>query len=236
MADAGAPPLILTVFGGKPTGPLNRFAQEMHEQWGVGAGDAVDRRRAEERCAATELGAQADWLDLLDAIYRGKHYTSDDELFGPVHPDEAALPREIVDRVRARIETHSLSARLIYVPLGIGNHVDHQHVLAAGRLLARQGYNVFAYEDFPYAGDPAWRARIDDLGRAAAAAPPEVRPLTDQQLARRVNAVLCYASQHAVIFRHQGDPADATRGYASTVGGDRPAERFWPLGSLRSQD
>src|SRR6185312_9724559 len=77
LSDSGHKPLVITVFGGVPSAPLTPFAQDMHDLWGVGPGDAVALRREEERCAEQVLGARSVWLDFLDAIYREDRYTSD---------------------------------------------------------------------------------------------------------------------------------------------------------------
>ncbi|MDI3339163.1 MAG: PIG-L family deacetylase [Sphaerobacter sp.] len=225
LAAAGPPPLIVTCFGGAPSGPLSAFARFQHARWGVGPDDAVCIRRAEERAAAAALGAEARWLDLRDAIYRGTRYTSDDELFGPIHPDD----RGLVDELVAAVAALAAPGAALYVPLGVGNHVDHQLVTLAGQRLAARGHPVLAYEDFPYAGDPAGRDALQARAAAVAGGPPQTRFLTPAQLAARVRAIRCYRSQLPVIFRHQGDPAAATRRYACVVGDGRPAERFWPL-------
>jgi LmbE family N-acetylglucosaminyl deacetylase len=228
LADAGESPLVLTVFGGEPSGSLNSFAADMHQRWGVGPAGAIALRREEEVCAARVLGVESRWLDLPDAIYRGERYLSDDDLFGAVHPEETVYWRVILGEVLGFLDTESVTASRFYVPLGLGNHVDHQLVLAAGRVLWHRGYEVIAYEDYPYAGDP--ESDPLRLGRERSRRDPVVKPLSDEHLERRRRAILCYASQLGVIFRHQGDPEAAVRRYAERVGDGRPAERFWPLG------
>lgn len=225
LADSGEKPLIVTCFGGPPPDQLNDFARDMHAQWQVGTSEAIAIRRAEEACAAAVLGADVDWLDFPDAIYRGSRYTSDDELFGTIHPDEADLPGPLMTALQTRLARLDLTPSRLYVPLGIGNHVDHQHVVEVGRRFADMGFPVLAYEDFPYAGDPGAVYR----GQGLAGQEPINRELTPEQLAQRVSAILCYRSQLPVIFRHQGDPADATRRYATRNGNSPPVERFWPL-------
>ncbi len=117
----------------------------------------------------------------------------------------------------------------IYVPLAIGNHVDHQLTLEVGRMLAARGFTVWGYEDFPYAGDPAWQGAIQDRVSNLGRGDPRLVRLTQSDLDRKVEAVRCYASQLDVIFRHQGDPEAAIRRYAFEVGAGHPAERYWPI-------
>jgi LmbE family N-acetylglucosaminyl deacetylase len=227
MADAGEEPLILTIFGGEPDGPLSSFAAEMHQAWGLGPSDAIEHRRQEEACAANALGVESQWLNLPDAIYRGERYLNDDHLFGAIHPLEATLYRDIRNAIFGYLEKHDIEPNTFFCPLGIGDHVDHQHVLATARSLTYRGYSVVAWEDYPYAGDPG--VEVEPVARRRSSGNADVRRLSEDQLTRKIAAINCYASQHSVIFRFQGDPAEATRAYAERVGNGTPAERFWPL-------
>ena len=227
LAESGDSPLIVTVFGGVPSGTLTTFASDMHALWGVGPHDVIATRRAEERCAAEVLSASAIWLDFADAIYREDRYTSDPQLFGAIDPNEADLAAQIHDALLATLAEQSARTTAFYVPLAIGNHVDHQHVFAVGKRLAAVGNMVWAYEDFPYAGDPAWRDSIEVHARAVTSGRAHLELLSSDQLERRIKAVLCYRSQLDVIFRYQGDPASAIRAYARTSDSDPAVERFW---------
>ncbi len=234
LADCGQHPLILTIFGGEPAGPLNHFARDMHISWNLEPADVITHRRQEETCAADVLGVESRWLELPDAIYRGDRYLSDDQLFGAIHPEEATLYRDIRDAIFAYLSDNDIEPDTFYCPLGIGNHVDHQHVLAMARSLTYRGYDVLAWEDYPYAG----REDVDvcESARVRSQSEPVIRPVSDEYLDRRIRAIECYASQHAVIFRELGDPADATRTWANQVGNGTPAERFWPIHGTPAPD
>jgi LmbE family N-acetylglucosaminyl deacetylase len=228
MADNGERPLVLTVFGGEPDGPLSDFALNMHRDWGLEPSEAIAHRRSEETRAAEILGVETRWLDLPDAIYRGERYLSDDELFGAVHPREATFYRQILAEIERYLDDHQINPDPLYCPLGVGNHVDHQLILATARTLTYRGQTVVAYEDYPYAGDPD--AEVEKIAARRSGKNPIVRRLSDEHLDRRIAAIMCYASQHDVIFRFQGsEPASATRAYAERIGCGSPAERFWPL-------
>lgn len=231
-ADAGERPLIVTCFGGSPAGPLTGFARWQHERWGLNANEAVAQRRREEQCAAQALGAESHWLDFPDAIYREARYTSDESLFGDLHPDDIGLPEALVVAIEGLLGRLAVGASRVVVPLGVGNHVDHQITLSAGHVLAQGGHDVWAYEDYPYAGDPEAGSALQERALAVGAGELQTYLLSASQLDRRVRAILCYRSQLDVIFRHQGDPAAATRRYAAAAGGGQPAERFWHVGTL----
>jgi LmbE family N-acetylglucosaminyl deacetylase len=188
LGEDGARPLIVTCFGESPAGRLSDFAQRMHERWQVDAETAIAIRRAEEAAAAALLGGQTQWLDFPDAIYRGERYTSDEQLFGSIHPAESDLPGQVKTALAACLEQLGATPSLLYVLLGIGNHVDHQHVGEVGRRSAQEGYEVGAYEDFPYAGDPGSHHQAHQITGSK----PAVRELTPELLERRVRAILCY--------------------------------------------
>src|SRR5919202_2616060 len=152
LADAGARPLVATVFGGEPGGgELTAFARWQHERWGTAEADTLATRRAEDRAAAAILGCQTRWLDHLDAIYRGERYLSDEALFGPLAADEEPLAERIAAEVLALPvlagAPEGEPGPALYVPLAVGNHVDHQGVYRVGRLPAARGTRVLAYED-----------------------------------------------------------------------------------------
>lgn len=220
IAARTSAPVIVTVFAGQPGDEVPAFAQQQHEWWGLDAEDVATTRRAEDECAAHALGetVQPRWLDFLDAIYRNPAYDSDDTLFGRLQ--DADLPRidEIVQQLAA------LDGDEYVLPLGAGNHVDHQLVFRAGRRLARLGASVWAYADVPYAFNP--RALTSRLATGAAR---EVRLtyLDDDAFERKCAAIDCYASQIPVIFRDHGDHREALDRYHRRVGGVRRAEVVW---------
>lgn len=234
LAGRGAPPLVITVFGGEPTATdLTAFARWQHERWGTGERDTVATRLTEDRAAAAVLGCATATLPFLDAIYRGDAYRSDEALFGAIDPSDAALSAQIADALLAlpALAEVDPAGVTLFVPLAIGNHVDHQIVYAVGRLLAARGCRVLAYEDFPYAvlGDETAR-RLAAVGDQVGDA--ETRSVA-ATLARRVAAIGAYCSQLPVIFRFTDDWPGAIAAHAFALGaGQEAMERFWPLGGV----
>lgn len=213
-------PIIVTVFAGQPDGEMGAFAEQQHEWWGVDATSVTAQRRVEDDCAARALGesVQPRWLDLLDAIYRNPAYDSDETLFGKLQDTDLPFIDEIVDQLA------DLNGDEYLVPLGVGNHVDHQLVFRAGRRLARRGAIVWAYADVPYAFKPnALTPRL------ATGAVREIRltHLDEDAFERKYAAIECYTSQVPVIFRDHGDPRAALERYHRHVGGGRLAEVVW---------
>ena len=231
--EGGPPPLVVTVFGGEPEEQeLTGFARWQHEQWGTAGTDTLATRRAEEAAAAALLGCDTRSLPYRDAIYRDAYYLSDATLFGTPHPDDAPLAARIAADVLGLPEVAGAATpATLYVPLAIGEHVDHQLVLAAGRIVAgapERPWRVLAYEDFPYAllGNALARRLAAVAGEVG---PAEIVPVAGT-LARRIGAIEAYRTQLPVIFRHFADWRAALEGYARSLdGGNRLAERFWPV-------
>jgi LmbE family N-acetylglucosaminyl deacetylase len=233
LSGAGRAPAVALVFGAEPdpTVPLTSFARAMHEGWGVDAAGAIAARRAEEACAAAKLGTRVSFLSFRDAIYRGERYTSDDALFGRSAADEEQLGAAIAAALGLPSEPDGQTR--LYVPLAIGSHVDHQHAYRAGVVLARAGWEVWGYEDLPYAlKTGATERRFAALGgRSAVAGLVEVGDVWETKL----DAIFCYPSQLATIFGYVAAGASRAeidvvmRRYAEAAGGGPAVERFWTL-------
>lgn len=214
---------VVTVFAGDPPGELNQFAQFQHRRWGT-SDDTVDARRAEDIEAMKALGAEPEWLDFPDAIYRGDLYLSDEDLFGAIKAADADTVGRVRDAVGQLLD--KLLPAKVFAPLGVGGHVDHRLVREAALAARRPGTTVFLYEDFPYAaGDLAVERVLSSLDLAVE---PQVVDVTDV-MSSRIEAIAAYSSQLATIFRHYGEWDDVVKTYALRVSGraDRYAERLW---------
>jgi LmbE family N-acetylglucosaminyl deacetylase len=203
------------------------------------AGELMARRRLEEERYALFAEASVVFLDLADAVFRG--YEGDDQLLAAPRDDDRA-PYDILRREIDRLEPQKL-----YLPLGVGNHVDHQlcrdvgvRLLADGRRWVMPGPEyagiVTFYEDFPYAW---WEdfGRLDDLPPTAFAdLPPDVAIAPEyadigDQLERKITGIALYESQLDRLFGGKQDMARQVRAYARKVavlgGSDSTAERYW---------
>lgn len=222
-AARGEPMLVVAVCSATPGGDLTGFAAGQHESWGGGT-DPWRVRQDEERAAMAALGADYLWLGYPDAIYRGDMYLSDDDLFGPVRPGDAAIATRLVDDLN-RIGQRAAAAT-VYLPLALGNHVDHQLCRDAAPMLAAGGASVLLYEDLPYAlqrNDP------DPAGLGGVVADEPLIVEFGDLVADKVSLVERYASQVPWIFREIGAADVALRAHAarlSLVKGGH-AERLW---------
>jgi len=209
----------------------------------LGAADIAEIRRIEDERWAYFAEASVVWLDLPDAVYRG--YEGDDELLGGVRDDDPA-PYEALRREILRLEP-----QMIYAPLGVGGHVDHQQCREAVLGLLDEGRRwvmpapslagrVAFYEDFPYAwwhdfnGPSDLPAGALDLPRGMTL---EARYLDITDLMDRKAAGLrMYPSQLPRLFDSDQAMLDALASHgaktarAGGVGGF--AERVWTAVAL----
>jgi LmbE family N-acetylglucosaminyl deacetylase len=203
------------------------------------AGDLMARRRIEEERYAYFAEASVVFLDLPDAVFRG--YEGDDQLLGRPRDDDLA-PYDILRREIARLEPQKL-----YLPLGIGGHVDHQLCREVGLQLLDESRRwvmpgpeyagkIRFYEDFPYA---LWSgfSRLEDLAADTfAALPPDVTLIPEvvdisESLEAKITGVDLYESQLDRLFGGRRAMADAVRSFGTRVGEiggiPGPAERYW---------
>jgi LmbE family N-acetylglucosaminyl deacetylase len=208
------------------------------------AGDLMARRRIEDERFAYFAEASIVFLDLPDAVFRG--YEGDEELLGLPRADDDA-PFDLLRREIARLEPQK-----VYLPLGVGGHVDHQLCREVGVRLLQDGRKwvmpgpdyagiVTFYEDFPYAWWNDFR-RLDDLpGSPLAGLPADVSvtaefaDITDQ-LERKIMGINIYESQLERLFDGTPQMAEAVRAYGRAMAElgsvDGMAERYWATGRV----
>jgi LmbE family N-acetylglucosaminyl deacetylase len=223
----GEPVLVVTIVtADPPAAELSAFARYQHDSWHLSASEAYRVRRDEDRCAMSRMGVKSVHLGFPDCIYRGNRggffYNSDDDLFGTVHPDDRLLVDLLVEHL-SRLE-YLAAGLVVYAPLGLGNHVDHQ--LARKAVERWRGDDIVYYEDFPYA---------DNLQEQAS--PPDCFPVTNlldhMDIEARIDAIACYESQIGMLFGDMTGMEASVRRYARKIAGEQGwAERFWqPLSS-----
>ena len=203
------------------------------------AGDLIARRRMEDERYAYFAEASIVFLDQPDAIFRG--YETEAELLGTPREDDV----RVGDLLRREIER--LEPQQVYLPLGVGGHVDHQLCRQVGIDLLGLGTRwvmpgpeyagtVVFYEDFPYALWNDFRS-LDQLGADAFAALPgnvSIFPTfadISDQIERKITGITIYESQIERLFDSPRQMGDAVRSYGAALGvvGDiaGPAERYW---------
>jgi LmbE family N-acetylglucosaminyl deacetylase len=148
--------------GDVPDGPLSPFAESLHARWQTGL-QAVAHRRQEDIAACTRLSASYRHFNIPDCIYRRAGtdrqiaegaiggdflYASREAIFGPLHPAEAPLARQLAEGLSQALS----SAVELVCPLTLGGHVDHRLTRLAAEGL---GKRTWYYADYPYATECA---------------------------------------------------------------------------------
>ncbi|MGE4243933.1 PIG-L deacetylase family protein [Ramlibacter sp.] len=222
---------IVTVFASEIVPEMvGDFAAWKHGRWGIEDIDEVVATRREEDAQATAvLGCSARWLGLPDAIYRIGRYTEDAELYGLLDAEEHALAIHLAEEVVGLPEWRE--GLRVFVPLGVGSHVDHQLAFEAGAQLAKRGVEVWAYEDLPYGihtPEALTRRLVELQGRIGG----EVAVPIADTLEAKLDAIARYRTQLPVIFRFTDDWRGAVAAHALSAGGGVPAERVWRVQEL----
>jgi LmbE family N-acetylglucosaminyl deacetylase len=205
--------------------PLSAAARRVHAEWQLGDQPYI-ARRAEDETACATLGAKAIHLSLLDAIYRfdddGQPLYTTEFIGVPPHPRDLARQTPALARAVRGLLANAPRA-LVYAPLGVGGHVDHQLTRAAVEEVvpaARLRY----YEDFPYAAWTSSRMKPPyTLDKKTAGLRPRRLRLSKPEVEARLNAIACYGSQLPALFGSVGAMPDSVRQYISCVQG----ERYW---------
>jgi LmbE family N-acetylglucosaminyl deacetylase len=115
--------------------------------------------------ASSPGGVRQVALEIPPAPQRNPYYSSFAALTEGQHPDDEAWMNqaaELLNDIR-----HRTKARQVYVPLGVGSHIDHRlcHDAALKVFSSGDGRNVFLYEERPEALVPgAVRVRLGELG------------------------------------------------------------------------
>jgi LmbE family N-acetylglucosaminyl deacetylase len=214
MQDArGEPISVLTLFAGDPPDyRISEFAAQLHARWGK-AGPPVAMRRAEDRLACGRLGASVVHLEFPDAIYRVNAsekplYPDSESLFSGLGPEEEKL-RE--DMAQALQEINFENA-IVYCPMGLGGHVDHQLTRAAAEEL---DIRLIYYADMPYA------SRSEDLQAIFDQQDvhwKQVR-LTEEAIDAWVSAILEYQSQLSTFWNDEDQLYKELRNFHDEYGG-----------------
>lgn len=228
LTASGHAVLIITSMCGDPRPPIpdTPLIRDLHARWGVGeAASAV--RRSEDEAAARMLGARVAFLDIPDCIYRvdrngGALYETVEAIFGPLKPADPVfdnLPNDLLDRVEQATD--------LYVPLGVGNHVDHQAVKQWGMSIASRlrGVHVWLYEDYPYSES------VEAVDAALAATPGALSlrsfQLSAQDMRAKMDAIACYASQISTFWASLDAMKASITAYFTRGGSEPPHERCW---------
>jgi LmbE family N-acetylglucosaminyl deacetylase len=217
---------VVTVFADSPSPslPLSDFAQLLHDRWHASApdGDFADPpavRRAEDTRSFEVLDRRIvlAQFPLTDCIYRTHPYletplyASEEAIFGELHPADPA--REKLVMILPPEE-----GTIVYSPLAIGNHVDHQLVRSIVGGWGLDAGRVRFYEDYPHV---VIRSNLEKIVGQHEGWVSKVTPLSDAALHAKIHAAAQHASQISTFWKSIDAMDEALHSYAAQVGGER---------------
>ena len=222
--------IVMTMMGGLFQGQLpdTPILADLHQRWATGI-DPLRARQIEDERAARSLDLDLMHVPLPDCVYRVAGdlalYPSEESLFAEVHPADYA-PRLLQGIQIPGLDT----ATAVYLPLGVGHHVDHQIVRDWGMTQVRDVPDksvVRFYVEFPYSKeDQSTEAALSAVSLELEAADVH---LTEADIRAKIKAIACYHSQISTFWDSlEAMDADVRRAFRDPRSGDY-IERFWKL-------
>jgi len=228
---------VYTVFSGIPkTEELSQLAKAIHLEGGL-EGDAVLRRREEDRVAMQYLGVNFTYVDLLDCIYRTgpagrSRYQTKKDIFAvdpPLEVDADTLKYLVTYLCRVLKEVQPSE---LYVPLGIGHHIDHilvrealeRSIVQSGSDNSPDSPDIIYYEDVPYVCSPDSRDFLITLSKSFS---PKLQWVSDRAWTNKLEAIAAYKSQVTTMWDSPMAMRKQISDYALSLQQGQFTERFW---------
>ena len=232
LRAAGDAVTIMTIMGGLFEGelPNTPILADLHLRWQAGENPLRQRQLEDERAAAV-IDVDIMHVPLPDCVYRvvGDEalYPSEESLFADVHPADYA-PRLLQGIQIPELEI----ATTVYLPLGVGHHVDHQIARDWGMTQARDIPDKSAlrfYTEFPYSN--ADRSTEIALAEFNMPLEPADVYLSEDDIRAKIAAIACYESQISTFWDSlTAMEADVRRAFTDAQTG-RFVERLWKISS-----
>ncbi|MDY6804339.1 MAG: PIG-L family deacetylase [Cyanobacteriota bacterium] len=225
---------VYTVFSGIPkTEDLSQLAKAIHLEGGLES-DAMLRRREEDRVAMQYLGVNFTYIDLLDCIYRTgpagrSRYQTKKDIFAvsPHLEVDADTLKDLVTYLCRMLK--ELQPSEVYVPLGIGNHIDHILVREAlERSIVELGSDnssdIIYYEDVPYICSYDSDDFLITLSKSFA---PKLQSVSDRAWTSKLEAIAAYKSQVSTMWDSPIAMRKQISDYSLSLQQGQFTERFW---------
>ena len=229
LRQAGHHVIIATMMGGvleEGAAPDTPILRDLLRRWEAGV-DPLRHRQLEDERAAQALDVDFSHIPLTDCVYRVVDgtalYPSEESLFGAVHAADFA-PRLLqgigVPQVRA--------STTVYLPLAVGNHVDHQIVRDWGlsQISENPGrWSLRFYAEYPYSNaDKSTELALAALGLGLQ---PADFALDEADMRAKLKAIACYESQISTFWPNlRAMEVDVRRAFTDPQTGAY-VERLW---------
>lgn len=239
LTQQGESVTILTITAGDPPSDLpdSPLLQDLHHRWQIGD-SPVETRRREDIASAKVIGASAQHEAYCDCIYRqhqGKLlYPREESIFGDIHPDDL-LPNQLTAQI-PKFNQQFTDIMCVYVPLGVGHHVDHQIVRDWGIAIHKHNPELCVkfYEEYPYTRDKIALEKAQAIVNTRISLNLETVVLSEHDLNMKIESMACHQSQISTFWANHEAMADEIRTIFradDTYIGDTTTytERFWAI-------
>lgn len=230
LARAGEVVYAMTIMGGVVQGelPYTPILEDLHQRWQAGE-NPLQTRKQEDINALHEIGVKYIHLQLTDCVYRFVNgvalYPSEASLFGEVHPDDPAP--KFMQSVTFSLTDYPI---VVYVPLGVGHHVDHQIVRDWGLYLLSQKseyVSVKFYAEYPYLN--ADHAIDEALRYFSILLTSSNVILREHDIQAKINAISHYKSQISTFWEDLGAMEADVKHSSTHPETGKYVERFWDI-------
>ena len=174
------------------------------------SGDGMAKRRAENAAVLSGWNVLNWECDTPDAIFRA-YYQSREDLFRKPHSEDAVFLLPVWEKRLKQIAAEEKRV-LLYAPLGIGGHVDHELARRLGQRMGSSGWEVWFYEDYPY-------VELESGGIKAAQEKFENRKWAARIVAidiqAKINALRAYQTQMGPVFGCDDDMVRRIRSFSA---------------------
>jgi len=168
-------------------------------------------------------------VPLVDCVYRVVDdialYPSEESLFGEVHPDDYAS--EFIDDIGLPFREAS---KIVYIPLGVGHHVDHQIIRDWGLQLLQDKpdhITVKFYAEYPYLNTD--KAIDEALSHISISLTPNNVILDEDNIRAKIDAIACYESQISTFWKSLDAMETDVRQSSTFPETGEYVERFWDI-------
>jgi LmbE family N-acetylglucosaminyl deacetylase len=208
--------------------PHTPILEDLHQRWQIGENPLLARQR-EDINALQSLGVEFMHVPLTDCVYRLADdiplYPSEESLFGEVHPNDYAT--RFLNEVGLPFRE---SPKIVYVPLGVGHHVDHQVVRDWGLCILRQKSDhvtIKFYAEYPYLN--AEHSIDEALTHFSILLTSNNVILDEDDIKAKVDAIAHYKSQISTFWKSITAMEDDIKQASTHPETGDYVERFWDI-------
>lgn len=221
---------VMTMMAGLFKGelPHTPILEDLHQRWQVGENPLLARQR-EDIKALDSLGVNFMHVPLTDCVYRlvddDPFYPSEDSLFGEIHPSDYAS--QFLDEIGLPFRD---SPKVVYLPLGVGHHVDHQIVRDWGLCILKHKpdhVTIKFYAEYPYLN--ADHAIDEALNYFSILLTPNNVILDADDIKAKVDAIIHYESQISTFWKSIKAMEDDIKQSSTHPQTGDYVERFWDI-------